>query len=312
LYSRATKEKLDRLDNAFLFVISIVGLLITIVQGYSSGILGIAEVVPILILGIPLPFYVGYIRAAISLPQNEEAIIERLRGWGYLIFGIGAYLSIIPPSLPDLIPYGLVLYAVILLLSVLSAGYMQRWFIGTFKVGQDPKHQIAYFGSIASAALLAIAFGYSVNAYIHWPTIVSSNYYFSVVVDILVIGVAVLAGITFEKASRMIASDKTPLNEKQIKGIVEGNFFVRSSSGIFILAGLIIATSKRASILWLVSFMVALAASILPLTPLLKDQLWLAMPVSITFFVISYLLLATGVAYFMKTSKLSDKYLEIK
>lgn len=312
MYSKATKERLEKLDDAFLFIISVVGLLITIIQGYSNGILGIVEAVPILILGIPLPFYIGYVRAAISLPQTEEAIVERLRGWGYLIFGLGAYVSILAPTLPSLIPYGLILYIVILLVSALSAGYMQSWFMRTFKVGQDPKHQISYFGSIASAALLAIAFGYSVSAYIHWPTLASINYYFSIILEVLIIGFAVIAGITFEKASRLIASDKTPLNEKQIRGIVEGNFIMRASLGILILTGLILTTSRRSSVLWIVGLIIVLVASILPVTPLLKDLSWLTVPISITCFVISYLLIAIGVFYFMKTPKLGNKILEIE
>lgn len=277
--------------------------MITIIQGYSNGIQGIVEVFPILILGIPLPFYIGYVRAAISLPQNEEAIVERLRGWGYLIFGVGAHVSIIAPTLRSFVPYGLILYIGILLLSALSAGYVQGWFMRAFNVGQDPKHQISYFGSIASAAFLAIAFGFSVATYPYWPSPASPIDYFAMILKVYVIAIAVVAGIAFEKASRMIASDKTPLNEKQITGIIEGNFIWRASSGILILIGLILRTSRKSLMLWLAGIIIVMAASILLISPSLKDLLWLILPVGTTCFVISLLLIATGTICFIKSPK---------
>jgi hypothetical protein len=73
-----------------------------------------------------------------------------------LIFGVGAYVSVITPTLPSLLPYAIILYFGILLLSALFAGYVQGWFKRVFKVGQDPRHQISYFGSIASAAFLLL------------------------------------------------------------------------------------------------------------------------------------------------------------
>ncbi len=313
MYSDATKERLDKLDNAFLFVISVVGLMITIIQGYSNGILGIIVAFPILVLGMPLPFYIGYIRAAISLPQTEEAVFERLRGWGYLIFGVGAYMSIISPTLPSLLPYGILLYFGILLISALFAGYMQSWFMKAFEVGRAPVHQISYVASIASAASFAIAFGFTVASYVHWTPLVSPSY-FSIILDVYIVAAAFMVGIMFEKTSRMITSDKIPLSEKQIKGVVEGSFIGRAIVGIWIVFGHIIGACRRASILWIVGIFLAFPATFIqesPSAPYLSSLTWLTAPVSITFLVASFLLIITGTIYFMKTPKLSNKILEI-
>lgn len=304
MISDATKDRLNKLDDAFLFMISVIGLLFTIIQGYTSGILGIFESVPILILGIPLPFYIGYVRGAISLPQTEEAIVERLRGWGYLIFGIGAYLSLIAPITPNLVPYGLFFYAGILFLSAVCAGYMQKWFIRTFGIGHDGWHQISYFGSVASAAFLAIALGYSVASYIGLSSSGSPYTYFGTILGVYIVGLAILGSIVFEKVSRMIVSDKTILSEREIGMAVRGGFMSRAVSGIMVLIELVLASSKRSVVLWSVSILIALAGSILLVSPSLKDVLWLTMPVSALCFVASLAFAVMGMVFFMRISKL--------
>jgi hypothetical protein len=80
-----------------------------------------------------------------------------------------------------------------------------------------------------------------------------------------------VAGIAFEKASRMIALAKTPLSEDQIRGICEGNFIMRAIIGIFVLADLISVTCRRFRVLWSVSLIPGLIGSIIQVSPLLKD-----------------------------------------
>lgn len=305
LQSDSTRLRLDRLDNAFLFVISAIGLLVTIIQGYSRGILGIVELIPILVLGVPLPFYIGYVRGAISLPQNDEAIFERLRGWGYLTFGLGAYISILAPILPSLVPYGLILYLGILFLSAVFAGQIQGWFIRVFNVGRDPKHQISYSGAIASGTCFAVAFGFTIAAFAQFPSLASLDYYASRTVFIFVIIVLAAAGITFEKASRMIASETRSLDEKQVKGVVEGNLIWRLTAGVYTLSGFIFVSCKKSSVLWIVGLMVGLGGSIIQVSPLLKGLSWLTVPITIACFTVTLILILIGIAFFMKTQKLS-------
>lgn len=78
------EKKLERLDTAFLFIISLVGLLFTIIQFAAEGIAGLLEILPLLVLGVVIPFYVGYVRGAIE----DNSLIEKARGWVFLTVGV--------------------------------------------------------------------------------------------------------------------------------------------------------------------------------------------------------------------------------
>ena len=60
------ENKVDRLDNAFLFALSSIGLLISFMQIRQETVSGLIEAIPFLLLDIALPFYVGYMRGAIE------------------------------------------------------------------------------------------------------------------------------------------------------------------------------------------------------------------------------------------------------
>ena len=83
-------KKVDRLDNAFLFVLSSVGLLISFIQIRQKSLSGLIEAIPFLLLGIILPFYVGYLRGAIE----KDSLGERIRGWICLIIGTTSYFAL--------------------------------------------------------------------------------------------------------------------------------------------------------------------------------------------------------------------------
>jgi len=76
------ERKLERLDDAFLFLLGFVGLVITVLQVYLFGtsLIGLLETFPLIFLGIVMPFYVGYIRGAISIHLINRSIVERMRG----------------------------------------------------------------------------------------------------------------------------------------------------------------------------------------------------------------------------------------
>jgi len=48
--------------------------------------------VPVFLMGIPLPIYVGYYRGGIKLRSTACALVERARGWIYLSSGLYGYL----------------------------------------------------------------------------------------------------------------------------------------------------------------------------------------------------------------------------
>ena len=82
-------KKIDKLDNAFLFILSSAGLVISFIQIAMKNLIGIIEAIPFLLLGIALPFYVGYMRGAIEIDSSEE----RMRGWIYFIVGMSSYFA---------------------------------------------------------------------------------------------------------------------------------------------------------------------------------------------------------------------------
>ena len=82
-------KKIDRLDNAFLFVLGSAGLVISFIQITMKSLTELIEAIPFLLFGIVLPFYVGYMRGAIEIDSVEE----RMRGWIYFIIGTSSYFA---------------------------------------------------------------------------------------------------------------------------------------------------------------------------------------------------------------------------
>lgn len=83
--------RIDKLDDAFLFGLASIGIIISFLQLNldKNNWVQIIGVMPFLLLGIGLPFIIGYLRGAISLNSVEE----RLRGWIYFLIGTSAYLA---------------------------------------------------------------------------------------------------------------------------------------------------------------------------------------------------------------------------
>lgn len=85
------KLKLGKLDSLLLFVPTLLGLVFSLIQ-YSTGMIrqmtDALALVPVLLLGIGVPVYIGYYRGGIKL----DSITERARGWVYLVLGIYLYL----------------------------------------------------------------------------------------------------------------------------------------------------------------------------------------------------------------------------
>lgn len=80
------RGKRDKLDNLLLFVSSSLGLVFAVLQTVF-GIAAVLFFLPLLLVGIVAPVYVGYYRGA-----YRGTLIHRVRGWIYLIFGLGVYV----------------------------------------------------------------------------------------------------------------------------------------------------------------------------------------------------------------------------
>ena len=77
----------DKLDRLLLSATSLLGLIFGISQIIIGGMDSLIFFIPFIILIWLWPIYIGYIRGAIVL----DHILERFRGWIYLIGGIFIY-----------------------------------------------------------------------------------------------------------------------------------------------------------------------------------------------------------------------------
>lgn len=80
---------MERFDEIFLFITSVLGLFFSLLYallGYQEIAIGF---LPLLIIGLAIPIYIGYIRGAILLDMLEE----RIRGWIYFLSGVAIYLG---------------------------------------------------------------------------------------------------------------------------------------------------------------------------------------------------------------------------
>jgi hypothetical protein len=157
-------KKVDRLDNAFLFVLSSVGLLISFIQVRQESLSGLVEAIPFLLLGIILPFYVGYLRGAIE----KDSLGERIRGWIYLIIGTISYFALYLSSWlrmnysQFLLIHSQILLVLILALSLSSVYLLIRWVRRVFRRSLN---QYAVSGTALSGFSYAFVFTLIIGLY---------------------------------------------------------------------------------------------------------------------------------------------------
>jgi len=108
------KLKENTLDQTLLFVISLINLLFMLISLYF-GIQGVLPLLPLLLSGFFMPFYIGYLRGSLIINTLEE----KVRGWIYLIIGCGTYLfAIFLPKISFLIGEKHYLFVIMVVLSV--------------------------------------------------------------------------------------------------------------------------------------------------------------------------------------------------
>jgi hypothetical protein len=156
-FDNSSNQGFDKLDEAFLFSISIVTVLIAIVQAYQTPltVISLLEITPFLILGVILPFFVGYIRGAIN---NSK--IERLRGWTYLMVGVTAYCALMSSK----IPYGILALIPLLVLSIILIQYTEKWFKDKFGFEETTRNMLSFSGTVVSSFAIAYLFVFIIRA----------------------------------------------------------------------------------------------------------------------------------------------------
>lgn len=144
-------RKLDSLDDALLFAIGLVSLIITLIQIDTYNASQVIEAIPFIILGILLPFIVGYMKGAIEFNSVEE----RIRGWIYFIIGTFSYFAFFAVSRLQ-IPYILTesVFVTILIIGVIVTYLFIQWANRIFDV-KNPGSIYAYSGTVFGAATCA-------------------------------------------------------------------------------------------------------------------------------------------------------------
>lgn len=81
------KLRVGKLDSALLFLSSTVGLMFAVIRAAIDPATAIGTAIPLIILGVVLPFYYGYVRGALV----RLSTADRYRGWIFFLVGLGAY-----------------------------------------------------------------------------------------------------------------------------------------------------------------------------------------------------------------------------
>jgi len=251
-------KKADRIDNAFLFALSSIGLLISFIQIRQENLSGLIEAIPFLLLGIALPFYVGYMRGAIE----KDSIGERIRGWIYLVIGTMSYFAFFISSwLRMNYPQFQFIHNQILLALVLTASSflvyaLIRW---TRRVFRRSLNQYALSGTALSAFSFAFVLTMVINLYHD----ISGKDLFAMVstgpTELLfwiTVGLAsFLIFLICEKASADAAERDLPLPRFHRRVARITNFFL--VKGLYLGAVLMEYTidfNLKARLLWLLSY----------------------------------------------------------
>jgi hypothetical protein len=200
-----SSRKIERLDDAFLFMISLIGLLFTIIQIYMEGISGLIEISPLIFLGVLLPFYIGYLRGAIAI----DSVIERIRGWVYLAVGVSTYLAFFLARIDS------ILYWFFIVLAFFSTYYLERWFSTIFEIGDNISNLYAYFGTIISGFAFAFISRMLISLYSDLQS--RPPYSFLLLFMIWVTYSALVITVIFEKLSRAVISVQLPLRQEEME-----------------------------------------------------------------------------------------------
>lgn len=78
---------MGKLDSALLFLSSTVGVMFAVIRASINPSASLVTAIPLIVLGMVLPFYYGYVRGALV----RSSTVDRYRGWIFFLVGLGAY-----------------------------------------------------------------------------------------------------------------------------------------------------------------------------------------------------------------------------
>jgi len=162
------KLRLGKLDSLFLLIPTVLGIVLSLLQFYL-GIIGersgVIAFIPILVIGIGFPIYIGYYRGGIKL----DSIVERARGWIYLLGGIPAYVSptvqkIVEESIPTPLDIsGGVAFTIMCTPSIFVATTVGSRILSLFGIRPLPKDMEAFKNTGRASLFLGASLSYMVT-----------------------------------------------------------------------------------------------------------------------------------------------------
>jgi len=253
-------RKLEKLDAAFLFVLSFVGIIVSFLQVTVINLGAFIEALPFLTLGILLPFYVGYLRGAIEVDTVEE----RMRGWIYAIIGttyyfgsfVIAWLSFHYSQLPYV--YGLLLMYFMILGSLIVTYRSLKWSGKIFAlrtITAQYAFSVTGLSAVAGGFLFSILIAFLRDSYgkdvlgIILTGSPEPFFWLSIIV------ISICFMFAAEKASRAILL--ADIKMREFNGLTSRLMSISIFKGLFLGSVLLECTldfNLKARILWLQSF----------------------------------------------------------
>lgn len=200
-----SSEKIEKLDNALLFCLASMGIITSFIEINKNDFSQLIAAIPFLLLGIVIPFFIGYVRGSISKNNFEE----RIRGWIYFFVGlfsyVGFYISFRLSNFTYIIRESMFLAAVIV--GLIFANEFVKWARKEFSL----KSRLSSY-SFSATSFGALIFAFSSSFTVGFLTdlinnlskmkSISSDFVISAFFWFTIILFSVLLLVIFETASR--------------------------------------------------------------------------------------------------------------
>jgi len=155
------RQRIAKLDSALLFLSSTVGVMFAVLRSAINPATSLVAAGPLVVLGVVLPFYYGYVRGALV----RSSIVDRYRGWIFFLVGLSAYgynlvLGWMNQILPLYVGRSYVLFDIPVGLALIPLGYVvakrvPKFFFQALGAAPDPLCFRAGVLSVLSASLFA-------------------------------------------------------------------------------------------------------------------------------------------------------------
>ena len=152
------RTRIDRLDDAFLFVLGFSAIGFSAAESIQGGIKGSFSGIPLVLVTSVLPFYVGYVRGAII----HDSFVERVRGWVILVVGFSTLSGLLLTELTwfqeiyyysgDLLPVS------VFLLGVMLARWLAGRLFRVFQVEASSTDRAILLGGVPVAWIAPFLF----------------------------------------------------------------------------------------------------------------------------------------------------------